>query len=98
MRLSNIGHFDNEIDMAGVEQLVREGKVEHINIKNEVDEYLPRGTHGPNNGPHSVIILAKGRLVNLGCATGHPSLMSASFTNQTIAQRLRRMQRYMDTI
>ncbi len=84
----NIGHFDNEIDMAGVEQLVREGKVEHINIKSEVDEYrFLDSTHGPNNGPHSVIILAKGRLVNLGCATGHPSLiMSASFTNQTIAQ------------
>ena len=84
----NIGHFDNEIDMAGVERLVAEGKVEHINIKNEVDEYrFLESTHGPNNGPHSVIILAKGRLVNLGCATGHPSLiMSASFTNQTIAQ------------
>lgn len=84
----NIGHFDNEIDMAGIERLVAEGKVEHINIKNEVDEYrFLNSTHGPNNGPHSVIILAKGRLVNLGCATGHPSLiMSASFTNQTIAQ------------
>ena len=44
-------------------------------------------THGPNGGGHSIIILAEGRLVNLGCATGHPSLvMSASFTNQTIAQ------------
>lgn len=84
----NIGHFDNEIDMAGIEKLVREGKIEHINIKNEVDEYrFLESTHGPHNGPHSVIILAKGRLVNLGCATGHPSLiMSASFTNQTIAQ------------
>ena len=84
----NIGHFDNEIDMAGVERMVAEGTVEHINIKPEVDEYrFLNSTHGPNNGPHSVIILAKGRLVNLGCATGHPSLiMSASFTNQVIAQ------------
>ena len=84
----NIGHFDNEIDMAGIEKMVFEGTVEHINIKPEVDEYrFLNSTHGPQGGPHSVIILAKGRLVNLGCATGHPSLiMSASFTNQTIAQ------------
>ena len=84
----NIGHFDNEIDMAGIEKMVEEGSVEHINIKAEVDEYrFLNSTHGPQGGPHSVIILAKGRLVNLGCATGHPSLiMSASFTNQTIAQ------------
>jgi adenosylhomocysteinase len=84
----NIGHFDNEIDMAGVEKMVAEGTVEHINIKPEVDEYrFLESIHGPNQGPHSIIILAKGRLVNLGCATGHPSLiMSASFTNQTIAQ------------
>ena len=84
----NIGHFDNEIDMAGVEKWVAEGTVEHINIKPEVDEYrFLNSTHGPEQGPHSIIILAKGRLVNLGCATGHPSLiMSASFTNQTIAQ------------
>ena len=84
----NIGHFDNEIDMAGLERLVAKGEVEHINIKAEVDEYrFLKSTHGPNGGAHSIIILAKGRLVNLGCATGHPSLiMSASFTNQTIAQ------------
>jgi adenosylhomocysteinase len=84
----NIGHFDNEIDMAGLEALIAEGQVERITIKPQVDEFrFLESTHGPNNGPHSVIILAEGRLVNLGCATGHPSLvMSASFTNQTIAQ------------
>eukprot|EP00753_Platysulcus_tardus_P021371 PLAT8880.1.p2 GENE.PLAT8880.1~~PLAT8880.1.p2 ORF type:complete len:512 (+),score=228.97 PLAT8880.1:271-1806(+) len=73
----NIGHFDNEIDMAGlaaVEGIVRE------DIKPQVDRWVfPDG--------HGVIILAEGRLVNLGCATGHPSfVMSASFTNQTLAQ------------
>jgi len=84
----NIGHFDNEIDMAGLEAMVDEGRVEKIEIKPQVHEFrFLESTHGPNNGPHSVIILAEGRLVNLGCATGHPSLiMSASFTNQTIAQ------------
>ena len=74
--VGNIGHFDNEIDMAG---LKKEG-VERINIKPQYDEFrFPDG--------HSVMILAEGRLLNLGCATGHPSfVMSASFTNQVIAQ------------
>merc|ERR1719482_1275447 len=75
--VGNIGHFDNEIDMAGLEGL--EGmKVE--NIKPQVDRFLfPDG--------HGVIILASGRLLNLGCATGHPSfVMSCSFTNQALAQ------------
>jgi len=75
--VGNIGHFDNEIDMAGLEA-VKGIKVE--NIKNQVDRYLfPDG--------HGVIVLAAGRLLNLGCATGHPSfVMSCSFTNQTLAQ------------
>jgi adenosylhomocysteinase len=75
--VGNIGHFDNELDMAG---LTRMSDVQRINIKPQVDEYVfPDG--------HSVIILAEGRLLNLGCATGHPSfVMSNSFTNQTIAQ------------
>jgi adenosylhomocysteinase len=75
--VANIGHFDNEIDMAGLYR--REG-VEKINIKPQYDEFVfPDG--------HSVLILAEGRLMNLGCATGHPSfVMSASFTNQVIAQ------------
>merc|ERR1712146_251742 len=75
--VGNIGHFDNEIDMAGLEGT--EGiKVE--NVKPQVDRYVfPNG-----NG---VIVLAAGRLLNLGCATGHPSfVMSCSFTNQTLAQ------------
>jgi adenosylhomocysteinase len=84
----NIGHFDNEIDMAGMEKLRREGVVDKIEIKPQVHEWRFRNTtHGPGGRGHSVIILAEGRLVNLGCATGHPSLvMSASFTNQVIAQ------------
>ncbi len=75
--VGNIGHFDNEIDMAG---LKKAGGVERINIKPQYDEYVfPDG--------HSVMILAEGRLLNLGCATGHPSfVMSASFTNQVMAQ------------
>jgi adenosylhomocysteinase len=74
--VGNIGHFDNEIDMAG---LKRKG-IERINIKPQYDEFrFPDG--------HSVLILAEGRLLNLGCATGHPSfVMSASFTNQVLAQ------------
>jgi len=75
--IGNIGHFDNEIDMAGLEKL--EGiKVE--NIKPQVDRFVfPDG--------HGVIVLASGRLLNLGCATGHPSfVMSCSFTNQVLAQ------------
>ncbi|EIV95165.1 adenosylhomocysteinase [Frankia sp. QA3] len=75
--VSNIGHFDNEIDMAG---LTRTPGIEKINIKPQVDEWVfPDG--------HSIIVLAEGRLMNLGCATGHPSfVMSNSFTNQVIAQ------------
>jgi adenosylhomocysteinase len=75
--VGNIGHFDNEIDMAGLAQV--EG-VEKINIKPQVDEWVfPDG--------HSIIVLSEGRLLNLGNATGHPSfVMSNSFTNQTIAQ------------
>jgi adenosylhomocysteinase len=73
----NIGHFDNEIDMAG---LARFPGIEKTNIKPQVDAWdFPDG--------HSVIVLAEGRLVNLGCATGHPSfVMSFSFTNQVLAQ------------
>ena len=84
----NIGHFDNEIDMAGLEALQAKGLVEKIEIKPQVHEWrFTATTHGPGGRGHSIIILAEGRLVNLGCATGHPSLvMSASFTNQTIAQ------------
>jgi len=74
--VGNIGHFDNEIDMAG---LKKQG-IRRITIKPQYDEYVfPDG--------HSVMILAEGRLLNLGCATGHPSfVMSASFTNQVMAQ------------
>ena len=75
--VGNIGHFDNEIDMAG---LAKRPGIERINIKPQYDEWVfPDG--------HSVLILAEGRLLNLGCATGHPSfVMSASFTNQVLAQ------------
>ncbi|MCW5755315.1 MAG: adenosylhomocysteinase [Phycisphaeraceae bacterium] len=75
--LGNIGHFDNEIDMAG---LARVPGISRVNIKPQYDEWLfPDG--------RSILILAEGRLLNLGCATGHPSfVMSASFTNQVIAQ------------
>jgi len=84
----NIGHFDNEIDMAGLEAMSLSGEVEKIRIKDGVHEWrFKNTTHGPDGAGHSVIILAEGRLVNLGCATGHPSfVMSASFTNQVIAQ------------
>jgi adenosylhomocysteinase len=72
----NIGHFDNEIDMAWLNEKYGDSKVE---IKPQVDKYNVKG--------NDVIILAEGRLVNLGCATGHPSfVMSNSFTNQTLAQ------------
>merc|ERR1712037_605364 len=75
--VGNIGHFDNEIDMAGLEGV--QG-IKQENIKPQVDRYVfPDG--------HGVIVLASGRLLNLGCATGHPSfVMSCSFTNQTLAQ------------
>jgi adenosylhomocysteinase len=73
----NIGHFNNEVDMAG---LARHPGIARHNIKPQVDSWeFPDG--------HSVIVLAEGRLVNLGCATGHPSfVMSTSFTNQVLAQ------------
>jgi adenosylhomocysteinase len=75
--VGNIGHFDNEIDVAGLEKF---DGIKKINIKPQVDEYVfPDG--------HSIILLSEGRLLNLGNATGHPSfVMSNSFTNQTIAQ------------
>ncbi|MHC4977070.1 MAG: adenosylhomocysteinase [Planctomycetota bacterium] len=85
--VGNIGHFDNEIDMAGLFRWCDEGRCERINIKEQVDEF--RFKADPSNGveEHSVIILAEGRLLNLGCATGHPSfVMSNSFTNQLLAQ------------
>ncbi len=84
----NIGHFDNEIDMAGLEAMRRRGEVEKIEIKPQVHEWkFTNTTHGPGGQGHSILILAEGRLVNLGCATGHPSfVMSASFTNQVMAQ------------
>merc|ERR1712071_593014 len=75
--VGNIGHFDNEIDMAGLEGMPGI-KVE--NIKAQVDRFVfPDG--------HGIIVLASGRLLNLGCATGHPSfVMSCSFTNQVLGQ------------
>jgi adenosylhomocysteinase len=75
--VGNIGHFDNEIDMAG---LAKAKGVQRVNIKPQVDRWVfPDG--------HGVLVLAEGRLLNLGCATGHPSfVMSASFSNQVIAQ------------
>merc|ERR1712124_52550 len=75
--VGNIGHFDNEMDMAGLETFPG---IKIDNIKPQVDRLIfPDG--------HGVIVLASGRLLNLGCATGHPSfVMSCSFTNQTLAQ------------
>jgi adenosylhomocysteinase len=75
--VGNIGHFDNEIDIAG---LRKTPGVRHENIKPQTDLFtFPDG--------HGVIVLAEGRLLNLGCATGHPSfVMSTSFTNQVLAQ------------
>ena len=75
--VGNIGHFDNEIDMAGIES---DPAVKRTEIKPQVDEWTwPDG--------HSVIVLSEGRLLNLGNATGHPSfVMSNSFTNQVMAQ------------
>ncbi len=75
--IGNIGHFDNEIEMA---ELAKIDGIKRVNIKPQYDEWIfPDG--------HSVLILAEGRLLNLGCATGHPSfVMSASFTNQVLAQ------------
>merc|ERR1712122_74930 len=75
--VGNIAHFDNEIDMAGLEGFPG---IKCENIKPQVDRFVfPDG--------HGVIVLASGRLLNLGCATGHPSfVMSCSFTNQVLAQ------------
>ncbi len=75
--VGNIGHFDNEIDIAGLTQI---SGIERVNIKPQVDKWVfPDG--------HAIIMLSEGRLLNLGNATGHPSfVMSNSFTNQTIAQ------------
>ena len=75
--VGNVGHFDNEIDMAGLEKM---SDVQRTNIKPQVDEFVfPDG--------HSVLVLSEGRLLNLGNATGHPSfVMSFSFTNQVLAQ------------
>ena len=75
--ICNIGHFDNEIQ---VDKLKKYAGIKHVNIKPQVDKYIfPDG--------HCIILLADGRLVNLGCATGHPSfVMSNSFTNQVLAQ------------
>jgi len=73
--VGNIGHFDNEIDMDGLMKIT-----ERVNIKPQVDKFVFADGHG-------IIVLAEGRLLNLGCATGHPSfVMSSSFTNQTLAQ------------
>ena len=70
--VGNIGHFDNEIDVLGLRQWP---EIKHKNIKPQVDQY----TYADG---HSILLLAEGRLLNLGCATGHPSfVMSNSFTN-----------------
>ena len=76
----NIGHFDVEIDVAWLEGQVKAGKAKKVEIKPQVDRYTL-------TGGRSILLLAEGRLVNLGCATGHPSfVMSTSFTNQVMAQ------------
>ena len=75
--VGNIGHFDNEVDIAGLNRM---SDVQRVNIKPQVDEYV-------FGDGHSVIVLSEGRLLNLGNATGHPSfVMSCSFTNQVLAQ------------
>jgi adenosylhomocysteinase len=75
--VGNIGHFDNEIDIAGLKKVPG---IRRVNVKPQYDAFVfPDG--------HRVLVLAEGRLLNLGCATGHPSfVMSSSFTNQTLAQ------------
>ena len=79
--ICNIGHFDIEIDVAWLEAQVKAGKAKKLNIKPQVDRYTFNSTG------RSVLLLAEGRLVNLGCATGHPSfVMSNSFCNQVMAQ------------
>jgi len=76
--VGNIGHFDNEVDFGGLLEIPN---IKRVNIKPQVDRII-----FPEDG-HGIIILAEGRLLNLGCATGHPSfVMSCSFTNQVIAQ------------
>ncbi len=80
--VGNIGHFDNEIDMAGLAKLPG---IRRLNIKPQVDEWTFQG--GADKDEHSIIVLSEGRLLNLGNATGHPSfVMSSSFTNQVLAQ------------
>ncbi|WP_026550089.1 adenosylhomocysteinase [Arthrobacter sp. Br18] len=82
--VGNIGHFDNEIDMAG---LARIPGIERIEIKPQVHEWAFPGNEADGTTQHSIILLSEGRLLNLGNATGHPSfVMSNSFANQTIAQ------------
>jgi adenosylhomocysteinase len=79
--IGNIGHFDNEIDMAG---LAKSGAT-RITVKPQYDEWVFPADGG--RPAHSILVLAEGRLLNLGCATGHPSfVMSSSFTNQVVAQ------------
>jgi len=79
--VGNIGHFDNEIDMAGLQRLEAEDLAERINIKPQYDQWRFK------DSGRSVLVLAEGRLLNLGCATGHPSfVMSNSFANQVLAQ------------
>jgi adenosylhomocysteinase len=73
--VGNIGHFDNELDMAGLEKSSK-----RVNIKPQVDKYI-------FEGGNAIIVLAEGCLLNLGCATSHPSFVfSCSFTNQVLAQ------------
>jgi adenosylhomocysteinase len=80
--VGNIGHFDNEIDMAGLAAIPG---IERVNVKPQVDEWRFPAT--PERPGHAVIVLSEGRLLNLGNATGHPSfVMSNSFTNKVIAQ------------
>lgn len=82
--VANIGHFDNEIDMAALYKGAETGTIKRVNIKAQYDEFV--FDHGSKT-ERSILVLAEGRLMNLGCATGHPSfVMSSSFTNQTIAQ------------
>ena len=81
----NIGHFDIEIDVAWLEAQVKAGKAKKVNIKPANDGNVDRYTF--NDTGRSILLLAEGRLVNLGCATGHPAfVMSNSFTNQVMAQ------------
>jgi adenosylhomocysteinase len=80
----NIGHFDLEIDMSWLEGEAKAGRVKKMNIKPNTVGAVDKYTFADG---HSIVVLAEGRLVNLGCATGHPSfVMSNSFTNQVLAQ------------